>query len=151
MHTRGALLPTLLLLIASALAATPARAQDSHYWTQVFGSRSGLLGGTNIGAPDDTSATFYNPGAIGFQRPGTLGVSANAYQVQRASVSSGAGESLDLDSEEVNVIPLAIAGTFAAIFSPIARSANKSGLVSSNVSSSETSIFSRWNIGDSDI
>jgi hypothetical protein len=39
-------------------------AQDAHYWTQTYGTRSTLLGGAVIGSVDDLGATFYNPGNL---------------------------------------------------------------------------------------
>ena len=45
-------------------------AQDSHHWTQQYGTRSTLLGGAVIGSASDLSATYYNPGAIPLQKKG---------------------------------------------------------------------------------
>jgi hypothetical protein len=39
-------------------------AQDSHYWTNQFGTESWLLGGAVVGHSSDLSSTFYNPGAL---------------------------------------------------------------------------------------
>ena len=47
-----------LLLTHSALA------QDVHYWTHQYGTRSNLLGGAVIGSVLDLSGTYYNPGGL---------------------------------------------------------------------------------------
>jgi hypothetical protein len=39
-------------------------AQDSHYWTYQYGTRSNLLGGAVIGSVLDLSGTYYNPGGL---------------------------------------------------------------------------------------
>lgn len=36
-------------------------AQDLHYWTNQFGTRSSLLGGAVVGGIKDNTAIFYNP------------------------------------------------------------------------------------------
>src|SRR5210317_1961792 len=64
----------------------PALSQDHHYWTQQFGSRSALMGGAVVGGVRDTSAGFYNPGALGFVNQPSLSVSANGYQLERLSI-----------------------------------------------------------------
>jgi hypothetical protein len=45
---------------------SPAMSQDSNYNTNQYGSRSALMGGAVVGGVRDTSAGFYNPGALGF-------------------------------------------------------------------------------------
>jgi len=42
----------------------PALAQDVHYWTHQYGTRSNLLGGAVIGSVLDLSGTYYNPGGL---------------------------------------------------------------------------------------
>jgi hypothetical protein len=49
----------LILISASWLGA-----QDSHYWTNQYGTEAQLLGGLVVGSVSDLSSTYYNPGAI---------------------------------------------------------------------------------------
>ena len=49
----------ILIFISAELCA-----QDTHYWSQTYGTRSTLLGGTVIGSVDDLGATYYNPGNL---------------------------------------------------------------------------------------
>jgi hypothetical protein len=52
-------LAVLLLMIGVSM-----QAQDSHYWTNQFGTESWLLGGSVVGHSSDLSSTYYNPGAL---------------------------------------------------------------------------------------
>jgi len=54
---------TLLFLVLTLCQLT---AQDRHFWDQAFGGKTALLGGIAVGGVRDYSATFYNPGALGF-------------------------------------------------------------------------------------
>jgi len=54
---------TLLFLV---LALCQLTAQDRQFWDQSFGGKTAILGGIAVGGVRDYSATFYNPGALGF-------------------------------------------------------------------------------------
>lgn len=98
-------------LIAQFILFQPySTAQDSHYWSNQYGTRSSLLGGTVVGSVRDTSAGYYNPGALAFIENEHLSVSANAIRFESVSVDNGAGTGDDLDSKEVQVVPLLISG-----------------------------------------
>ena len=62
----------ILLLIGFSLSA-----QDRQFWDQAVGGRTALLGGVAVGGVRDYSATFYNPGALGFLSANKLSVSFN--------------------------------------------------------------------------
>lgn len=102
----------LMIGAAALLAAAPltALAQDAHYWTHQYGTRSALMGGAVVGGVRDTSAFFYNPGALGFIDNPSLSISANAYRYESTEIDDGAGSGEDLDSSEVNVVPLIVSG-----------------------------------------
>ena len=93
-------------ILVAGCAAEPALAQDSHYWTHQFGSRSALMGGAVVGGVDDTSAGYYNPGALSQVKNESLSVSATGYQYESISIKDGAAAGNDLDSDKVRVIPL---------------------------------------------
>ena len=61
MNTRFTLLIIFIILTFCQLTA-----QDRQFWDQAFGGRTALLGGIAVGGVRDYSATFYNPGALGF-------------------------------------------------------------------------------------
>lgn len=108
------------LLLGFLLLSLPftATAQDSHYWTNQFGTRSSLLGGAVVGGVRDTSATFYNPGALGFIDNASLSVSANALKASTFDIKDGAGDGKDLDSSDINVVPLLVSGILKIDGSP---------------------------------
>ena len=96
-------------LLMGSLAPV-ASAQDSHYWSNAYGTRSAFMGGAVVGGVNDTSAGFYNPGALGFVDHPSLSVSADAIRLTDLHIDNGVGGAGELDSEEVEVIPLLVSG-----------------------------------------
>ena len=88
----------------------PAAAQDNHYWSNQFGSRSALMGGAVVGGVRDTSAGCYNPGALGFIDNPSLSVSGNAYQYQTIEIRNGIGFAEDLKSDRIQAVPTLLSG-----------------------------------------
>jgi len=84
--------------------------QDTHYWTQQFGTRSSLLSGAVVAGAKDNSMVYYNPGAIGLIDSSSVSVNASLYQLERYKITSGAGDQLDIKGTEFGNIPLMIAG-----------------------------------------
>ncbi len=74
------------LFVILLVLSNNAFSQEFHYWTNQFGSRSALMSGAVVGGVRDTSAGFYNPGALGFVKASTFSVSANGYQLESVSV-----------------------------------------------------------------
>ena len=105
-------LVSLCVLILLFAAADNATAQDTHYWTNQYGPRSMLLSGAVIGSVTDMSATYYNPGALGYIEKPELLLSANAYQVETLKIEDGGGDGVDLSSSQFNLLPNMIAGAF---------------------------------------
>lgn len=99
-------------LLLLALAGTSVAAQDHHYWTHQFGTRSGLRGGAVVGGCEDTSAAYYNPGRLAFLRNDAIKVNATGYQLSIFSMEDGAGKGLGLSSTRGDIIPLAASGVF---------------------------------------
>lgn len=87
-------------------------AQDTHYWTQQFGSKSSLLGGAAVGGVRDNSAIYYNPGAMSLVDSSTVSVSATGYQYESLKLLNGAGQGIDLNSTKTSIIPLIVTGTY---------------------------------------
>lgn len=100
----------LALASISFIAVDTASAQDAQPWNYQFGPRGSLMGGAMVGGVRDTSATFYNPGALGFVHNPSLSVSANLYRYEEVSLDNGAGTGSDLSSDEVLIVPSLIAG-----------------------------------------
>ncbi len=126
-----------LLTFLLALSSQPVCSQDHHYWNQQFGSRSALMGGAVVAGVRDTSAGFYNPGALGFVNEPMLSVSANAYQLERLSIEDGVGADKSLDSDKINIIPLLASGTL--IFESLPQHSFGYSLLARNKTSIDTS------------
>lgn len=78
-------------------------AQDAHYWTQTYGTRSTLLGGAVIGSVDDLGATFYNPGKLSLVDDPNFLFSARVFEYQYLSLKP---ENLILnDASKSRLIP----------------------------------------------
>jgi len=56
----------IILAVVSLVGVPAGFAQDSHFWTRQYGSRSALLGGAVVGGVRDSSAAYYNPGGLGY-------------------------------------------------------------------------------------
>ncbi|MBE0647586.1 MAG: hypothetical protein IH596_07375 [Bacteroidales bacterium] len=84
--------------------------QDNHYWSQQFGAKSTLLGGSVIGGVRDNSAIFYNPGAFAFFEYPSLSVNANLYQLNKLLIKDGAGQGVNLNSARLSIFPQIISG-----------------------------------------
>lgn len=100
------------IFFAALLAAAPCAAQDTHYWSQPFGTRSALLGGAVVGGDRDNTAVYYNPGALGFSDTGSISVSGNLYRVQSFHIQNALGDKADFKSMNLGSVPLLVAGMF---------------------------------------
>jgi hypothetical protein len=101
------------LAVCVMIAWTPTRglAQDSHYWTEQFGTRATLLGGATIGSARDLGAVYYNPGAIVLlENPGFV-LAAQAYQLSTYSVVHDETAELDLATSTTKPLPTLFAGS----------------------------------------
>jgi hypothetical protein len=97
-------------VIGGAGGTTGIAAQDSHYWSEKFGTRATLLGGAVIGSIRDLSATYYNPGALALdQDPGFL-LSARAFRTGTFTFEDGGGDGVDLASTSTRPVPTMLAG-----------------------------------------
>lgn len=101
-----------LLAVLSLLAlAGPVAAQDSHYWTNQYGSRATLLGGAVIGSVLDLSGTYYNPGGMSLiDKPQTL-LAANVFQFPRVILKGAGDHSVPQYSFSPGPAPSLLAGT----------------------------------------
>jgi hypothetical protein len=102
-----------LLAAVSCLCLAPlARSQDSHYWTNHYGTRATLLGGAVIGSVLDLSGTYYNPGGMSLvKEPDTL-MAAKVLQYPRVTLVGNGKENVPLNSHNPGPAPSLIAGTF---------------------------------------
>ena len=85
-------------------------AQEMNYNTFQVGSRSALMGGAVVGGVRDTSATFYNPGALGFVANPSISVSANAFRFGKVTIADALGPGEDATASLLDPIPLLVSG-----------------------------------------
>ncbi|MCJ7485255.1 MAG: hypothetical protein MUQ25_03685 [Candidatus Aminicenantes bacterium] len=101
-----------LVAVAGLCLAPSARPQDSHYWTNQYGTRATLLGGAVIGSVLDLSGTYYNPGGMSLIKdPQTL-MAAKVIQYPRVSLVGTDRGSVPFTSSNLGPAPSLIAGTF---------------------------------------
>lgn len=96
-------------VVIAAAGADAASGQDSHYWSEQYGTRAALLGGTVIGSVTDLSAVYYNPGAIALNPDAGFILSARAYRQGTLTIEDGAGEGQDLASTSTRPIATLLA------------------------------------------
>lgn len=91
------LLPRTIAFLGATLLLVPlSAAQDAHYWTNQYGTRAELLGGTVVGTIKDLSATFYNPGALALSPDPQVALSTDALELTFINMENGAGQDIDL-------------------------------------------------------
>ena len=84
-------------------------AQDSHYWTNQYGTEASLLGGLVVGSMHDLSSTFYNPGTLALTVDQVLTISSDAFQITRVEIKSNSPDLPDLESSTSGSVPSIIA------------------------------------------
>lgn len=96
-----------------ALAASPARADDTHYQDFVLGGRALGLAGAFAAIADDASGLYFNPAGIVDSESSSLQFSTTLYGFERSAISAGQSltlpvpgiESLDVQFTDLLVIP----------------------------------------------
>ena len=103
-------------VLVSLLLAVPAAgaAQDAHYWTYQFGTRSNLLGGAVVGSAVDLSATYYNPGALSLVDDRPIIASTKVFELSGLSLATG--DALNLNELRFDEAPGFFAGTLPFAF-----------------------------------
>ncbi|MGH2569945.1 MAG: hypothetical protein ACRDGR_01880 [bacterium] len=100
--------------LVTALVALPSvgGAQDSHYWTDQFGTRANLLGGAVIGSKLDMSNTYYNPGALALVNDPSLLLGTGAYEYSRIGVKDAGAHGEDVSTSTARGVPSLFAVSF---------------------------------------
>jgi hypothetical protein len=98
------------VLIAAGFVATPLAAQDNHYWTTQFGNRARLLGGAVVGSATDSSALYYNPGALALVPKPELLLSGTVFQYESVGVDNALGPGENLSDSRFALVPSLFAG-----------------------------------------
>lgn len=85
------------------ILAVPMIAQDSHYWTNQYGTESWLLGGAVVGSRTDLASTFYNPASLAFYPDTTALQTAISFNWSRTGIEA---KDLDLELRSGSAAPL---------------------------------------------
>lgn len=81
----------------------PMNAQDSHYWTNQYGTESWLLGGAVVGSRADLASTFYNPASLAFYPDTTALQTAISFNWSRTGIEA---KDLHLELRSGSAAPL---------------------------------------------
>lgn len=105
-------------IVAILLSGSSLSAQDGHYWTEFYGTRSTLLNGVVIGSVEDLAAVYYNPARLGIiKNPGVI-LSGKVYEWSRLEIEDALGDGLDLSASAFGGVPSLAAGSFYLPFLP---------------------------------
>lgn len=107
-----------IFVITLVFAGVTARAQDGHYWTQQYGTRSMLLSGSVVGGVEDLGTVYYNPGRLAVISNAAFLLSANIYEYNSMKVTNAFGNSKDASKSSIRGVPSLAAGTFRLKFLP---------------------------------
>ncbi|THD69726.1 hypothetical protein E7Z59_05200 [Robertkochia marina] len=99
-----------LFLVLIFMVWCPLRGQDTHYWTNQFGTRSALMSGAVVGGIFDNTMIYYNPGALGFLENTSITVNANAYRFETIVIENALGQQADFKSKKIGSLPLLAGG-----------------------------------------
>jgi hypothetical protein len=87
-------------------------AQDGHYWTQQYGTRSILLSNSVIGGVNDLGAVYYNPGRLSLVENPAFLLNVNVYELTQLKFDDAVGEGADRSKTSFGSVPTFVAGTF---------------------------------------
>src|SRR3954467_7624751 len=95
-------LPCLVILLSHWFHAS---AQDGHYWTQQYGTKSMLLSGSVIGGVEDLGAVYYNPARLSVTSGTAFLLSANVYELSTIKVDDVFGNSKNASTTSFRGVP----------------------------------------------
>lgn len=98
------------VFFATLLAATPALAQDNHYWSEQFGNRAYLLAGAVVGDPLDLSSIYYNPGGLAASETTEFLLAGLGIEVTSVTIKDALLGGEDLGKTSTRFVPSLIAG-----------------------------------------
>ncbi|MEH0156384.1 long-chain fatty acid transport protein [Limibacter armeniacum] len=108
----------LLVLLVLFIQTFDVLAQDGHYWTQHYGTKSMLLSNSVIGGVSDLGAVFYNPARLGMIDNPAFLLSADVYELNSYKFEDAVGENANLSKRDFGGVPSMAAGTFKLGFAP---------------------------------
>lgn len=109
---------SICLIVLGCLLCITVSAQDGHYWTQQYGTKSMLLSGSVIGGVEDLGAVYYNPARLALIPNPAFLLSASVYEYNSLALSDALGKNKSLSKSEIKGVPTLAAGTFKVKFLP---------------------------------
>lgn len=106
----------LFSVIACVTFPSSVYAQNGHYWTQHYGTKSMLLSGSVIGGVDDLGAVFYNPSRLTSIESPAFIISADVYEISNLKLEDTFGDKFNSKSSDIGTVPSLTAGTFKVPF-----------------------------------
>ena len=97
-------------VLGVAAVVAPARAQDTHYWTEQFGNRAYLLSGAVVGDAADLSAIYYNPGGLALNESKELLLAGLGIDFTNMTIKDAVAEGENLAKSSTRFVPSLIAG-----------------------------------------
>ena len=103
-----------LLLVFTLLSLMTCIAQDAHYWTEQYGTRSMLLSNSISGSVEDLGAVYYNPARLSLIEDNAFLISGKVYQLSTYSFDSKSAEGRTSPSSQSSFggAPSLLAGTY---------------------------------------
>jgi len=106
----------LILIILMTLSSIRIWGQDGNYWSEQYGTRSMLLGGTVNARVSDLGAVYYNPGRLAQIENPAFVISAKVYEWTNIKIEEGVSDDQDLKQSNFGGAPSLLAGTFTLPF-----------------------------------
>jgi len=100
-----------MIAAATLLFASAARAQDSQYWTQKYGTKGLLLSGVAIGGGVDLSTTYYNPGGLAPLGDSMKVIAVKAFDFSSVTIDHATATGEDVSEPRNSVLPSFFGGT----------------------------------------
>lgn len=101
----------LAFLCSILVVSSPILAQDTHHWSNQFGTRAALLGGAVLTDTVDNAGVYYNPGNLAFLDTSSISINANLYGLQNIEIENALGQRQNFKGLQFNTIPLLVSGT----------------------------------------
>ncbi|MFC2102218.1 hypothetical protein ACFLS7_04415 [Bacteroidota bacterium] len=113
----------LMLLVLSLIIQVQVSGQEFNYWTQQAGTVASMLGGAVTAAPDDNSAMFYNPGALGFAENSTFSISSAGFFFNWITMKNAIGDNTKLNFSTLDALPQLVSASINIPKNPLDKTA----------------------------
>ncbi|WP_439185118.1 hypothetical protein [Carboxylicivirga taeanensis] len=103
-----------VIVILLSLLVDSIFAQDAHYWTEQYGTRSMLMSNSVYGSVEDLGAVFYNPARLSFIEENAFLISGKVYQLSSYAFDTNSNEERTSPQRQSSFggAPSLLAGTY---------------------------------------